>query len=71
MLKYIVLNGYVVCVNEIRNVYKRFGDIYIDFKCGAPETLKISYSDFKEGAKDFLELCKVLKDLSNGGATNG
>ena len=71
MLKYAVLNGCVVCVNEIRNAYKKLGDIYIDFKCGTPETLKISYFDFEEGERDFLELCKILKELSNGGITNG
>ena len=71
MLKYIALNGYVVCVNDIRNAYKQLGDIYIDFKCGAPETLKIHYFDYEEGVKDFLELCKALKELSNGGTTNG
>lgn len=71
MLKYVALNGCVVCVNEIRNAYKRLGDIYIDFKCGTPETLKIGYFDFEESEKDFLELCKSLKELSDGGITNG
>ena len=71
MLKYIILNEHVVCVNEVRNAYTRLGDIYIDFKCGIPETLKISYVDLGEGKKDFLELCKALKELSDGGVTNG
>ena len=71
MLKYIVLNRCVVCVNEIRNAYIQLGDIHIDFKCGTPETLKIAYFDFEEGRKDFLELCKALKELSDGGVTNG
>ena len=71
MFKYVVLNGCIVCVNEIRNAYKKLGDIYIDFKCGTPETLKIDYFDFEEGEKDFLELCKALKELSKGGTTNG
>ena len=70
-MKYIALNGYIVCVNEIRNAYVKLGDIYIDFKCGTPETLKISYVDLGEGKKDFLELCEALKELSDGGATNG
>ena len=71
MLKYIALNGCVVCVNEIRNVYKRLGDIYIDFKCGTPETLQIIYFNVEERDQDFLELCKALKELSDGGTTNG
>ncbi len=70
-MKYVVLNGYVVCVNEVRNAYMKLGDIYIDFKCGTSETLKIVYFDFEEGKKDFLELCKALKELSDGGTTNG
>ena len=71
MLKYIMLNGDIVCVNEIRNAYKSFGDIFIDFKCGTPETLRITYFDFDRREKDFLELCKALKELSDGGTTNG
>ena len=70
-MKYIVLNGYVVCINEIRNAYMKLGDIYIDFKCGTTETLKIPYFDFEDNGKDFLELCKALKELSDGGVTNG
>ena len=66
MLKYVVLNGCIVCVNDIRNAYKSYGDIFIDFKCGAPETLRVTYFDFDEREKDFLELCQVLKELSNG-----
>ena len=31
-MKYIMLNDTVVCVNDIRNVSRRLGDIYIDFK---------------------------------------
>lgn len=58
-----MLNNTVVCVNDIRNVYKKLGDIYIDFKCDTPETLKIPYFDWEESGKDFLELCKSLKDL--------
>ena len=63
-MKYVALNGYVVCVNEIRNAYKSLGNIYIDFKCGTPETLKITYFDYEEMEKDFLELCKALLELS-------
>ena len=70
-MKYIMLNNTIVCVNDIRNVYKKLGDIYIDFKCGTPETLKIPYFHWEESDKDFLELCKALKELSNGGTTNG
>ena len=70
-MKYAVLNGYVVCVNEVRNAYMKLGDIYIDFKCGTPETLKIVYFDFEESKKDFLELCKALRELSDGGVING
>ena len=64
MLKYVVLNGHVVCANEIRNAYKALGDIYINFKCGTLETLEITYFDPEEGERDFLELCKALKELS-------
>ena len=70
-MKYVVLNGYVVCVNEVRDAYTQLGDIYIDFKCGTPETLKIPYYNLKERNKDFLELCEALKELSDGGVTNG
>lgn len=70
-MKYVVLNGYIVCVNEVRNAYMKLGDIFIDFKCGTPETLRIAYFDFEERGKDFLELCKALKELSDGGVTNG
>ena len=70
-MKYIALNGHVVCVNDIRNAYKKLGDIYIDFKCGTPQTLKIVYFDYEEGENDFFELCKALKKISNGGTTNG
>ena len=66
MLRYVVLNGCIVCVNDIRNAYKSCGDIFIDFKCGTPETLRVTYFDFDEREKDFLELCQVLKELSNG-----
>ena len=62
-MKYAMLNDTVVCVNDIRNVSRKLGDIYIDFKCGTPETLKIVYWDYEESGKDFLELCKSLKDL--------
>ena len=71
MLKYIILNGDIVCVNEIRNAYKSLASIFIDFKCGTLETLKITYLDSDERDKDFFELCKTLKELSNGGTTNG
>ena len=71
MLKYVVLNGYIVCVNEIRDAYKSCGDILINFKCGTPETLKVVYFDLEERNKDCFELCKALKELSNGGTTNG
>lgn len=70
-MKYVVLNGYVVCVNEIRDAYTRLGDIHIDFKCGTPETLRIVYYNLEERNKDFLELCEALKELSDGGVTNG
>ena len=63
-MKYITLNRHVVCVNEIRNAYKSFGDIYIDFKCGTPETLKIAYFSLDVRDKDYCELCKALKELS-------
>lgn len=65
MLRYVVLHGCVICVNEIRNAHKRLGDIHIDFKCGTPETFKIAYFDSEERDQDFLELCKVLKELSS------
>ena len=58
-----MLNNTIVCVNDIRNVYKKLGDIYIDFKCGTPETLKIPYFDWEERNKDFLDLAIALKDL--------
>jgi hypothetical protein len=70
-MKYVVLNGYVVCVNEIRDAYIKLGDIYIDFKSGTTETLKIPYYNLKERNQDFLELCEALKELSDGGTTNG
>lgn len=70
-MKYVVLNGYVVCVNEVRDAYTQLGDIYIDFKCGTPETLKIPYYNLKVRNQDFLELCEALKELSDGGVTNG
>ena len=62
-MKYIMLNDTVVCVNDIRNVSRRLGDIYIDFKCGTPETLKIVYTDFDKSKEDFLYLCRSLKNL--------
>ena len=62
-MKYIMLNDTVVCVNDIRNAYKELGDIYIDFKCGTPETLKIPYSDWGERNKDFFDLVFALKGL--------
>ena len=42
---------------------KKLGDIYIDFKCGTPETLKIPYFDWEESNKDFFDLAIALKDL--------
>lgn len=63
-MKYLVLNEHVVCVNEVRNAYTRLGDIYIDFKCGTPETVIIHYFNLKSRDKDFLELCKALTELS-------
>ena len=33
-MNYIVLNSHIVCLNEIRNAYKYFDSIYIDFKNG-------------------------------------
>lgn len=62
-MKYIMLNSHVVCVNDIRNTYTSMGNIYIDFKNGNQETLRIYYSDFDACREDFLELCKTLKDL--------
>lgn len=62
-MKYMMLNNTVVCVNDIRNVYKKLGDIYIDFKCGTPATLKIPYFDWEESNKDFFDLAIALKDL--------
>ena len=62
-MKYVMLNNTIVCVNDIRNVYRQLGDIYIDFKCGTPETLKIPYFDWEESNKDFLDLAIALKDL--------
>lgn len=62
-MKYVMLNNTVVCVNDIRNVYRKLGDIYIDFKCGTPETLKIPYFDWEESNKDFFDLAIALKDL--------
>ena len=62
-MKYVMLNNTVVCVNDIRNVYKKLGDIYIDFKCGTPETLKIPYFDWEESNTDFPNLAIALKDL--------
>ena len=62
-MKYVMLNNTVVCVNDIRNVYRQLGDIYIDFKCGTPETLKIPYFDWEESNKDFFDLAIALKDL--------
>ena len=64
-MKYIMLNSTVVCVNDIRDVSRRLGDIYINFKNGPRETLKIGYWDCEESGKDFLELCKMLKELEN------
>ena len=58
MLKYVVLNGCIVCVNDIRNAYKSLGDIFIDFKCGTPETLRIAYFDFDERDNDFLNFVR-------------
>lgn len=69
-MKYIVLNGNVVCINEIRNAYTKLGDIYIDFKCGTTETLKIPYYNLEERNKDFLELCEALKELSDNKERN-
>ena len=66
-----MLNSTVVCVNDIRDASRRLGDIYINFKNGPQETLKIVYWDYEESGKDFLELCKALKELSDGGTTNG
>ena len=64
-MKYVMLNSTVVCVNDIRDVSRRLGDIYINFKNGPRETLKIVYWDCEESGKDFLELCKTLKELEN------
>lgn len=62
-MKYIMLNSTVVCVNDIRDVSRHLGDIYINFKNGPQETLKIVYWDCEESENDFLELCKALKAL--------
>ena len=70
-MKYVMLNSTVVCVNDIRDVSLHLGDIYINFKNGPRETLKIVYWDCEERKKDFLELCKALQELSDGGTTNG
>ena len=65
-MKYVMLNSHIVCVNDIRNTYMSLGDIYIDFKNGNQETLKIYYSDVGSCKENFLELCKALKDLEEG-----
>ena len=59
-MNYIVLNSHIVCLNEIRNAYKYFDSIYIDFKNGDTKTLIVKYGILSERDKDFALLMEAL-----------
>ena len=59
-MEYIILNSHIICLSEIRNAYKYLGDIYIDFKRGNTETLRIKYKTFRECDEGFNLLTEAL-----------
>ena len=59
-MDYIVLNSHIVCLSEIRDAYKYFDSIYIDFKNGDVKTLIIKYTDISERNEGFDLLMEAL-----------
>ena len=64
-MDYIVLNSHIVSLSEIRDAYKYFDSIYIDFKNGDTKTLIIKYTDISNRNEDFDLLIKFLMNPKN------